>query len=260
MKLQDRVVVVTGGASGIGSAMCRRFAQEGARGIVVADLNRDGAVQVAEEIGGLAVTVNVGLEEEINRLVREAEKRYGPIDLFCSNAGILTGGDPLSTPLKVWQEQWQVNLMAHVYAVRAVLPGMLDRGEGYLLHTASMAGILTSQGNLPYAVTKHAVVGLAEWLSITYGHRGIRVSCLCPLGVRTPMLGDTSNDAATAALGMIREPEEVAQMVIDGLAEERFLILTDSIAQEWMERKTHDLERWLRGMRRLQEKIETQAG
>ena len=258
MELKDRVVVVTGGAGGIGQAMCRRFKQEEARGIVVADLNGDGAAKVAEEIGGFAVTVDVGVEEEINRLVQETEKRYGPIDLFCSNAAISSGGDPLSTPLKVWQDQWQVNVMAHVYAVRAVLPGMLERGEGYLLHTSSMAGILTSVGMLPYAVTKHAVVGLAEWLSITYGNRGIRVSCLCPLGVRTPMLGDPNSPFAKAVAGTIREPEEVADMVVDGIDEERFLILTDEIAQVWMERKTQDLERWLPGMRRIQEKIEAE--
>ncbi len=256
MKLKDRVVVVTGGASGIGQAMCHRFKQEEARGIVVADLNGDGAAKVAEEIGGFAVTVDVGVEEEINRLVQETEKRYGPIDLFCSNAAIASEGDPLSTPLKVWQDQWQVNVMAHVYAVRAVLPGMLERGEGYLLHTSSMAGILTSLGMLQYAVTKHAVVGLAEWLSMTYGNRGIRVSCLCPLGVRTPMLGDPNSPFARAVAGTVREPEEVADMVMDAITEERFLILTDEIAQVWMERKTHDLERWLRGMRRVQEKIE----
>jgi NAD(P)-dependent dehydrogenase (short-subunit alcohol dehydrogenase family) len=136
---------------------------------------------------------------------------------------------------------------------------MLERGEGYLFHTASMAGILTSQGNLPYSVSKHAVVGLTEWLSITYGHRGIRVSCLCPLGVRTPMLGDPNSAFARASVGPIREPEEVAEMVVDGLMEERFLILTDPISQEWMNRKADDLERWLRGMRRLQEKLEAET-
>jgi short-subunit dehydrogenase len=147
-------------------------------------------------------------------------------------------------------------VMAHVHAIRAVLPGMLARGAGYLLHTASMAGILTTHRNLPYAVTKHAVVGLAEWLSITYHHRGIRVSCLCPLGVRTPMLGDPNSAFAQAAVGPIKEPEQVADMVVEALAEERFLILTDPIAKEWMDRKAQDLERWLRGMRRVQQGLE----
>ena len=183
----------------------------------------------------------------------------GPIDVFFSNAGVATGGDPLKTPIDVWNAQWQINLMSHVYALRAVLPGMLARGSGYLLHTASMAGILTSQGNLTYAVTKHAVVGLAEWLSITYHDRGIRVSLLAPLGVRTPMLGDVESPFARNAAGPIKEPEEVAEMVVQAIAEERFLILTDPIAQKWMNNKNADLERWLGGMRRLQKTLETGA-
>ena len=172
--------------------------------------------------------------------------------MFFNNAGVATGGDPLTTPIDVWNDQWQINLMSHVYAVRAVLPGMLERGEGYLLHTASMAGILTSQGNLTYAVTKHAVVGLAEWLAITYHDQGIRVSLLAPLGVRTPMLGDTNSAFARNAAGPIKEPSEVADMVVEAIGAERFLILTDPIAQKWMNNKNADLERWLTGMRRLQ--------
>jgi NAD(P)-dependent dehydrogenase (short-subunit alcohol dehydrogenase family) len=163
----------------------------------------------------------------------------------------------LTTPIEVWNEQWQINVMSHVYAVRAVLPGMLERGEGYLLHTASMAGILTSAGNLTYATTKHAVVGLAEWLSITYHDKGIRVSLLAPLGVRTPMLGPTDSAFARNFAGPIKEPEEVAQMVLEAIASERFLILTDPIAQKWMQHKTGDLERWLHGMRRLQQAVES---
>lgn len=256
MRVRDRVVVVTGGASGIGRALCRRFAQEGARGVVVADSNGEGAAAVAKEIDGLAVACDVGVESEIDALVGRAESAYGPIDLFCSNAGIASGAGPLDTPLEEWGRQWDVNLMAHVYAVRAVLPGMLERNEGYLLHTSSMAGILTTHGNLPYAVTKHAVVGLAEWLAVTYRHRGIRVSCLCPLGVRTPMLGDPNSAWAKMAAGDVKEPEEVADLVLDALGEERFLVLTDSIADEWMRRKTDDLERWLRGMNRIQRQLE----
>jgi NAD(P)-dependent dehydrogenase (short-subunit alcohol dehydrogenase family) len=255
MEFRDRTAVVTGGASGIGRALCRGFAAAGAR-VVVADRNGPGAVRVAEEIGGRGVAVDVGIESDVVRLVREAEEAYGAIDLFCSNAAVATGAGPLDTPLEVWQQQWQVNFMAHVYAVRAVLPQMLERGEGTLLHTASMAGILSSHGNLPYAVTKHAVVGLAEWMAFTYAHRGIRVSLLCPLGVRTPMLGDPNSAWAKAAAGTIREPEEVAEMVMAGLRDERFLITTDPIAQQWMENKTHDLPRWLRGMNRLQRAIE----
>ncbi len=256
MELQDKVAVVTGGASGIGAATCRAFAGRGAR-VVVADRNAEGAAGVAAEIGGLAIAGNIGLEADVNELVTRTEAEIGPIDVLFNNAGIATGGNPIETPLADWQEQWEINVMAHVYAVRAVLPGMLERGSGYLLHTASMAGILTSHGNSTYAVTKHAVVGLAEWLSITYHDRGIRTSLLAPLGVRTPMLGDTTDSAwAQNAAGPIKEPEDVAQMVVEAVTEERFLILTDDIAQTWMERKTTDIERWLGGMRRLQAKID----
>ena len=254
MELDNRVCVVTGGASGIGAATCRAFAAKGAR-VVVTDINMEGARQVAEEIGGLAITCDVSVEAEVNNLVAESEKQLGPIDLFFNNAAVATGGNPLNTPIDVWQDQWNINVMAHVYAVRAVLPGMLARGQGYLLHTASMAGILTSQGNLTYATTKHAVVGLAEWLSITYHDEGIRVSLLAPLGVRTPMLGDLSSPFAVSAAGPIKEPEDVADMVVSGVQSESFLILTDPIAQTWMERKTNDPERWLTGMRRLQAKM-----
>ncbi len=256
MEIAGKVAVVTGGASGIGRAMSRRFAASGAR-VVVTDVNEAPAHAVASEIGGLAVRCDVGSEDDVRRLVHEAESAFGPIDLFVSNAGIGTGGDPISTPNEVWNRQWDVNFMAHVYATRAVLPGMLERGSGYLVHTSSMAGILATHGNATYTATKHAVVGLAEWLAFTYAHRGIRVSCLCPLGVRTPMLGDpTSAWAQSGAAGTIREPEEVAIMVEDAIRAERFLILTDPIAQEWMERKTADPDRWLRGMNRLQQRIE----
>ena len=254
MELDNKVCVITGGASGIGAATCRAFAAKGAR-VVVTDINMEGARQVAEEIGGLAIACDVSVEAEVNNLVAESEKQLGPIDLFFNNAAVATGGNPLNTPIDVWQDQWNINVMAHVYAVRAVLPGMLARGQGYLLHTASMAGILTSQGNLTYATTKHAVVGLAEWLSITYHDEGIRVSLLAPLGVRTPMLGDLSSPFAVSAAGPIKEPEDVADMVVSGVQSESFLILTDPIAQTWMERKTNDPERWLTGMRRLQAKM-----
>ena len=224
--------------------------------MVAADIDAEGAQRVAAEVGGLAVRCDVGVEADVKALVAEAERTYGAVDVFFSNAGIASGGSPLDTPLDVWQRQWQVNVMAHVYAVRAVLPSMLERGFGYLLHTASMAGILTTHGNLPYAATKHAVVGLAEWLAITYHDKGIRVSLLAPLGVNTPMLGGAVAGFASNAAGPIKEPEEVARMVADAVLEERFLILTDPIAQTWMDRKAADLERWLHGMRRLQAKIE----
>ncbi|MEE2777275.1 MAG: SDR family oxidoreductase [Acidobacteriota bacterium] len=260
MELNGKVAVVTGGASGIGAATSRRFAAGGAK-VVVADQNGADAQRVARDIGGLAVICNVGLESEVNSLVEQATDECGPIDIFFSNAGIAMGGDILDTPLGVWQEQWDVNLMAHVYAVRAVLPSMLERGEGYLLHTSSMAGILSSHGNLPYAVTKHGVVGLAEWLAFTYRHRGIRVSCLCPLGVRTPMFSGSSGGTwATDAAGPVKEPEEVADMVADAVEEERFLILTDPLAQEWMDGKTANIDRWVGGMNKLQRRIEEGGG
>ena len=231
------------------------FARLGAR-VVVADINADGARAVAEDIGGTAVRCDVADEGDVNALVAEAERAYGPVDLFFSNAGVGTGAGPLETPIDVWNDQWQINVMAHVFAVRAVLPSMLERESGYLLHTASMAGILTTHGNLTYAVTKHAVVGLAEWLSITYHDKGIRTSLLAPLGVRTPMLGSSVRGFVPNAAGPVKEPEEVARMVAEAVYEERFLILTDEIAETWMSRKASDLERWLNGMRRLQSRIE----
>jgi NAD(P)-dependent dehydrogenase (short-subunit alcohol dehydrogenase family) len=255
MDMKEKVAVVTGGASGIGAACSRAFASAGAK-VAVVDRNAEGTQGVAAEIGGLGVGCDVSDEAAVNAAVADIERQLGPIDIFFSNAGVATGGDVLTVPTSVRDEQWGINVMAHVYAVRAVLPGMLERGSGYLLHTASMAGILTSHGNATYAATKHAVVGLAEWLSITYDHRGIRVSLLAPLGVRTPMLGDTSSAFASTVAGPIKEPEEVADMVVDAITEERFLILTDPIAQTWMERKTGDLERWLAGMRRVQQRLE----
>ncbi|MBF69011.1 MAG: short-chain dehydrogenase [Gammaproteobacteria bacterium] len=257
MELNKRVAVITGAASGIGAATARAFAHEGAK-VVVADIDGDGATTVASEIDGLAIACDVGDEASVNALVRDAEKHFGPIEVFYSNAGIASGGDPLETAMDVWQSQWDVNVMAHVYAVRAVLPGMLQRGEGYLLHTASMAGILTTPGNIPYAVTKHAVVGLAEWLAITYHEQGIRVSMLAPLGVNTPML--SGGIASSGAVGDVKEPDEVAVMVVNAVRDESFLILTDPVAQTWMERHTGDIERWLNGMRRLSGKIASMPG
>jgi NAD(P)-dependent dehydrogenase (short-subunit alcohol dehydrogenase family) len=255
MDLNNKVAVITGGASGIGAACARKFAAHGAQ-VAVVDINSEGARQIASEIEGMGIACDISKENDVNRMVMECEEKLGPVDLFFSNAGIRTGGDPLSTPIDVWQHQWEVHVMAHVYAVRAVPPGMLERSSGYLIHTASMAGILNAPGNLTYVTTKHALVGLAEWLSITYHNKGIRVSLLAPLAVRTPMIKDINSSFAQFAAGPIKEPEEVAQQVTDAVHEERFLILTDEIAQTWMERKTSDLERWLDGMRRLQGKIE----
>ncbi len=252
MKLQDKVVVVTGGADGIGATLCRRFAQEGARGVVVADVNYDGAARVAEEIKGIAVATDVSVEADIIRLVEEATSAFGQIDLFCSNAGIFGTAGGIDVPNDVWQRIWEVNVMAHIYAARAVLPGMLARGEGYLLQTASAAGLLAQIGCAPYSVTKHAAVAFAEWLSITYAESGIKVSCLCPQGVRTKMLLGEDGMRESFLLDSALTTEEVAQAVVEGLNEERFLILPHAEVAEYFRRKATDYERWLRGMRRLQ--------
>ena len=214
---------------------------------------------MAAEVDGIAVLADVSDESSVNAMVAEVTSRLGPIDICFSNAGVATGGDILTTEPEVWNAQWAVNVMAHVYAVRAVLPGMLERGTGYLVHTASIAGILTSHGNVTYATTKHAVVGLAEWLSITYHHRGIRVSLIAPLGVRTPMLERADPRFAAAVAGPIKEPEDVALSVVEAIRDERFLVLSDPIAQTWIQRKTDDPERWLRGMRRVQQQLEEEA-
>ncbi|MHB8488057.1 MAG: SDR family oxidoreductase [Candidatus Dormibacteria bacterium] len=257
IELSGTVTIVTGGASGIGAASCRALAAAGAR-VAVVDRDWDGCQAVAAEVDGIPVKADVGDEASVNAMVAEVAGRLGPIDICFSNAGVATGGDILTTDPEVWNEQWAINVMAHVYAVRAVLPAMLDRGKGYLVHTASMAGILTSHGNVTYAATKHAVVGLAEWLSITYHHRGIGVSLIAPLGVRTPMLEGADPRFAAAVAGPIKEPEDVAASVVGAILAERFLVLSDPIAQTWMERKTDDPERWLRGMRRVQEQLEAE--
>ena len=254
MKLESKVAIVTGAASGIGAACARAFAAQGAR-VVATDINAEGVRALAQEVGCLGLPCDISDEASVNELVRKTESEYGPVDVFFSNAGIASGGGPLETPIDVWDQQWQINVMAHVYAVRTVLPGMLERNSGYLIHTASMAGILSSPGNLTYATTKHAVVGLAEWLSFTYHDRGIRTSLLAPLGVKTPMLEKA--ELHSSLVGTVIEPEEVALQVLEAIGEERFLILTDPIAQKWMEGKTVDLERWLGGMRRVQSKIDS---
>lgn len=251
MKLQDKVIVVTGGANGIGRALCERFAREGARAVVVADLESERAEKVAASIGGTAMTADVGKESDVARLVEETIKRYGHIDLFCSNAGIGGSAGGAELPDELWQRMWDVNLMSHVYAARHVVPAMLARGEGYLLQTASAAGLLTQVGSATYSVTKHAAVALAEWLSITYGDRGIKVSCLCPQGVRTRMLlGEDGKRDTFLNPGAI-EPEDAAEAVVRGLEDEAFLILPHPEVGEYFRRKATDYDRWLRGMRRL---------
>jgi NAD(P)-dependent dehydrogenase (short-subunit alcohol dehydrogenase family) len=255
MKLPGKVVVVTGGANGIGRALCRRFAAEGARAVIVADVEEAAAEAVASEVGGIAHRTNVAKEADIVALVKRAIDSYGHIDLFCSNAGIgIEGG--VETPDSEWQRIWEINYLAHVYAARAVLPAMLARGDGYLLQTVSAAGLLTQIGSAPYAVTKHAALSLAEWLSITHGDAGIKVSALCPQGVRTRMLENAEFGGGAFILETAIEPEQVAQAVIEGLDKETFLILPHPEVAEYIRRKATDYDRWLRGMRRVQQKLE----
>jgi NAD(P)-dependent dehydrogenase (short-subunit alcohol dehydrogenase family) len=247
-----KVVVVTGGGNGIGRALCRRFAAEGAKAVVVADLNAAAATQVADEIGGTAITADVSREADVVRLVKQTIAEHGAIDLFCSNAGIAVNGDE-HTPDAEWARCWDVNVMAHVYAARAVVPHMLERGGGYLLQTVSAAGLLTHPQSATYAVTKHASLAFAEWLSMTYGDRGITVSALCPQGVRTDMLrpAEAEKTRRSFLLDSAIEPEQVADDVVKGLEAERFLILPHGEVAEYVRRKADDHDRWLRGMRRL---------
>ena len=258
MELAGRHVVVTGGASGIGRALARRFRAEGARAVAVADVDAAGAAAVAEEVGGLGVACDVSREDEVRALVARAEAEAGPIDLFCSNAGVGQPGG-VEVPDADWERLWKIHVMAHIYAARALLPAMLARGEGYLLHTASAAGLLHQIGSAPYGVTKHAAVSLAEWLSITYGDRGIRVSVLCPQLVRTALtergaeLGDASVRAAGVDGGI--EPEVVADAVVEALAAERFWVLPHPEVADYVRRKAADPDRWLAGMRKLQRQL-----
>jgi len=255
MRLAGKVAVVTGGAGGIGSALVRRFAAEGAEAVVVVDLSAEAAGGVAAEVGGLGLAVDVTDEAAVAALVSTVEDRYGRIDLFCSNAGITTGIG-LDGSTVDWERAWAVNVLAHVHAARAVVPGMLARGEGYLLQTCSAAGLLVAVGDAPYTVTKHAAVGFAEWLAVAYGDRGITVSALCPQGVATDMLrggleAGHLGARVTAASGRVLTPEEVADAVIDGLAEERFLILPHPEVAQYAQRKVADPEGWQRAMHRL---------
>ena len=264
MELQDRNIVVTGGGNGIGRALVRRFAAESPRTLVVADVDGAAAQQVVDELEAgfdcFAVEVDVATDQGNRDMIARAEE-YGPIDLLCLNAGIgVLGG--VEVPDEDWYRIWDVNVMAHVRAVRAALPGMLARGDGYLLTTASAAGLLTNLGTAPYAVTKHAAVGLAEWLAITHGDQGIKVSCLCPQGVRTRMLFPDEEEGADALAGEsvraqgVIEPEEVAEAVVAGLADERFLILPHREVLDHFRRKADDYDRWLGGMRKLQARMQ----
>jgi NAD(P)-dependent dehydrogenase (short-subunit alcohol dehydrogenase family) len=248
MELNGKVAVITGGSGGIGRAMARAFLAEGAKAVMLADLDAATVARAAEEIGCDGIACDVTDEAQVVALVRQTEQRHGPIDLFCSNAGAGGQGVLIDAPNEVWQKQWQLHVMAHLYAARAVLPSMLERGSGYLLNTASAAGLLAALGSGPYTVTKAAAVKLAEFIAITHGDDGIKVSVLCPQGVNTAMaprrLGDGQTDG-------IIEPEELARTVVDALRAERFYVLPHPEVEEYVRRKGDDIERWLHGMRRL---------
>jgi NAD(P)-dependent dehydrogenase (short-subunit alcohol dehydrogenase family) len=262
MDLADRVVVVTGGASGIGAALARAASKSGARHVVVADRDGDAAEPVATSVGGTAATLDVRDEAAIVELVRATESAHGPIDVFCSNAGFVTQGG-VEEPDVILQALWEVHVLAHVHAARAVLPSMIARGEGYLLNTASAAGLLTQVGSLGYTITKHAAVALAEWLAITHHHQGIRVSVLCPQAVRTNIVANSPSyqrGSEEAGLGVaaadgILEADAVAALCLEAIAAERFLVLPHQEVASYVERKADDIDRWLAGMRRFQDKL-----
>jgi NAD(P)-dependent dehydrogenase (short-subunit alcohol dehydrogenase family) len=252
MDIRGKVAIVTGAASGIGRATARQFSQDGARAVVLADVNLAAAEVAAKECGGHALACDVSIESNIQALVAQTKARYGQVDIFFSNAGILgrEGGFELEDGL--WDQMWKVHTMAHVWAARAVIPDMLSRGEGYFLTTASAAGLLNIIESAPYGVTKHAAVAFAEWMRITYGRRGIRVSCLCPQAVRTGMV---TGDGGSAGADGILSAEQVAQVVVDTMREERFLVLPHPVVEQYFKAKANDYDRWLGGMQKIRSKL-----
>ncbi|MAG30887.1 MAG: short-chain dehydrogenase [Deltaproteobacteria bacterium] len=257
MEVEGKNIVVTGGANGIGRALCERFAAAAAASVMVVDLDEAGAAAVAESVGGSSRRVDVCDRGEVERLVQDVEADSGPIDLFVSNAGIAILGGP-EVEVDAWNQIWGINVMGHVHAAHALLPSMLERGEGYLLNTCSAAGLLSQIGSAPYTVTKHAAVAFAEWISIAYGDRGIRVSALCPQAVRTNMTA-AMDDGGVAGVDGMMEPEEIAEATIVGLREERFLILPHETVRTYYQRKGQDIDRWLAGMRRQKARFGDEA-
>lgn len=260
MDMNGKVAVVTGGASGIGKAIAKEFANAGAK-VAIADVSLERAKEAAGEISGLAIKVDVTREEDIKTAVYKVETELGPIDLFCSNAGVFFGetGNAASASNDAWQTCWDIHVMSHVYAARAVLPSMLERGDGYLLNMASAAGLLSQIGDAAYSATKHAAVGFAESLAISHGDDGIKVSVICPQYVATPMLGyeDGTNDIRNE--GTLTS-EEVAKTILKGVEEERFLILTHKEVRDYVQHKAADTERWIEGMQKLRQKIIAATG
>jgi len=250
-------VVVTGGGGGIGRAIARRLAADGAR-VVVNDLDPAAAHAVAAEIGGFAAPGDAGTERGVDELITAATGFLGEIDVYCSNAGTGAGTGP-ETPDDLWQRAWEVNTMAHVRAARALLPGWLARGSGTFVVTASAAGLLTMLGAAPYSVTKHAAVGFAEWLAATYAHRGLTVHCICPQGVRTEMLANSGRAGDVVLAAAAIEPERVADALVAALAAGSFLVLPHPEVHDYYVNRATDTDRWLRGMSRLQQRIEESA-
>ena len=251
MELKDKVVVITGGSGGIGKAMAEAFLNEGAAGIMLADLDAAAVAQAAADIGCNGMACDVTDEAQVAALVAATEDQYGQVDVFCSNAG--AGGNGLLTDAanEVWQQQWELHVMSHLYAARAVLPGMIERGEGYFLNTASAAGLLAALGSGPYTVTKAAAVKFAEFLSITHGDDGIKVSVLCPQGVNTAMAPRSLGDGQTDG---IIEASALAQTVVETMREERFHVLPHPEVEEYVRRKGDNVDRWLLGMQRLRKR------
>ncbi len=258
MQLHNKTIIVTGGGNGIGRALCLRFAQEDPCGIIVADLDAEAAEVVANEIGenAIAVAGNICDESHVQHLVKIAESHWGRVDLFCSNAGATAKGG-VETSDSDWQRLWELHVLSNVYAARAALPGMLARGSGYFLQTASAAGLLTEIGSAAYSVTKHATIAFAEWLSVNHRRAGIRVSCLCPSGVQTDML-DMSDPIHQFLQSHSLTADEVAECVVSGLAEEKFLILPHPEVSDFFAYKPEDYDRWLHQFSRMKEKWDKQ--
>jgi NAD(P)-dependent dehydrogenase (short-subunit alcohol dehydrogenase family) len=255
MEIKNKIIVVTGAGSGIGKALVKKFLAEGAKAVVAADINAQNAQRTADELGCIAMFADVAKEEDVIRIIEDTEKDVGPIDLFCSNAGVIAGASEQS-PNTEWQFLWDVNVMSHVYSARHLVPRMIKRGGGYLLNTASAAGLLNQIGGAAYGTTKHAAVGFAEWVALTYAHEGIKVSVLCPQAVRTAMTEDADDQGIKAAStdGMM-EPDQLADIVVRQLEQESFLILPHDEVKVYMQRKTSDYDRWITGMNRLQQKL-----
>lgn len=256
MQLADKVIIITGAASGIGKAMAERFSKEGAEGLVVTDMNAAGVDAVASALGAVGVAADVTKEADVQAVAREALDKFGRIDLFCSNAGISIRDPDIdnaaSAPNEAWEKAWGVNVMAHVYAARACLPSMIERGEGYFLNTVSAAGLLSQIGSAVYSTTKHAAIGFGEHLAIAHRDHGIKVSLLCPQAVDTPMLGGAGG---AQNVDGVMTPEAVAEVVVEGLGDERFLILPHDQVTTYMQRKTSDYDRWIGGMARLRRSV-----